>query len=167
MEEKDVQQVSVLLRAYMSRFEIAPVFSDQEVSHMFLTGRGSGDVQSNGRRKGQVTWSFVVEVRSMFETGSYPLTASSTQNPKTHLITDFFSFYYLPSTAIKAKQTIEAAYLFYYATSVGTSTASNPQEATTSEPHSWQNESGPERVALKKRLVELVQDALSIAKAVY
>ena len=46
---------------------------------------------------------------------------SNSQNPETGKITDFFSFYSLPSTVIgnAANPTLEAAYLFYYATDTG------------------------------------------------
>lgn len=42
------------------------------------------------------------------------------QNPETHAITDFFSFYSLPSAIIKSPKhsLLEAAYMFYYATDV-------------------------------------------------
>ena len=42
------------------------------------------------------------------------------QDPETHAITDFFSFYALPSTIMKSTKhsLLEAAYLFYYASDV-------------------------------------------------
>jgi hypothetical protein len=42
------------------------------------------------------------------------------EDPETHQITDFFSFYSLPSTVIGNQKhpILEAAYLFYYATTV-------------------------------------------------
>lgn len=63
MEERDLRQVSDLLRAYLARFDIAPVMTDEEVRHNFLSGRGHGSVDSrNGHRQQQVTWAYVVEV---------------------------------------------------------------------------------------------------------
>ena len=69
------------------------------------------------------------------------------QNPETHKITDFFTFYSLPSTVVRnAKHSLlEAAYLFYYATDIAF-------------------ESGAEEDGrLKKRLQQLIGDALIIA----
>jgi glycylpeptide N-tetradecanoyltransferase len=65
MEKKDLKQVSKLLRCYMARFDVAQNFSNKEVEHMFIAGRGTGEVK-NGRRQGQVTWSYVVEVSRIF-----------------------------------------------------------------------------------------------------
>lgn len=63
MQDSDVASVAKLIRSYMSRFDISPIFSDEEVRHNFISGMGKGDV-ANGRRQGQVTWSFVAEVRA-------------------------------------------------------------------------------------------------------
>jgi glycylpeptide N-tetradecanoyltransferase len=62
MELKDSPAVAQLLRKYMSRFDLAPVFSDEEVLHNFTSGRGTGE-SVDGRRPGQVVWTYVVEVR--------------------------------------------------------------------------------------------------------
>ena len=69
------------------------------------------------------------------------------QNPKTKKITDFFSFFSLPSSVIgNVKYSVlDAAYLYYYATE----TALEPQA----------EESG----ALKRRLEDLIKDALIVA----
>jgi glycylpeptide N-tetradecanoyltransferase len=68
------------------------------------------------------------------------------QNPDTGAITDFFSFYSLPSTIINHPQhgVLEAAYLFYYASDVAF-------------------EVGAEDGMLKKRLQTLIGDALIVA----
>lgn len=73
-----------------------------------------------------------------------------TQNPQTKRITDFFSFYTLPSTIIGNTKhgTLEAAYLFYYAANV----AFTPN--------------AEEDGRLQARLQELIQDALVIADQV-
>lgn len=65
-------------------------------------------------------------------------------------ITDFFSFYRLESTVIgnPKHDTIRAAYLFYYATEAAFETKSKDKEA------------------LKKRLNQLMNDALILAKKV-
>ncbi|KAH6918482.1 N-myristoyl transferase [Coprinopsis sp. MPI-PUGE-AT-0042] len=102
MEEKDVDAVHDLFSRYMQRFDMIPIFSKEEVRHQFLSGRGTGAVGGGGkgRRKQQVTWTYVVE------------------DPDTHKITDFFSFYSLPSTIINNPKhaLLEAGYLYYYAT---------------------------------------------------
>jgi len=65
MEERDVAQVADLYARYMTRFEMVPVMTVEEVRHQFLSGRGRGELGEGGegRREGQVTWAFVVEVR--------------------------------------------------------------------------------------------------------
>jgi len=128
MEEKDVEAVAELAARYMKRFKMVPEFTLDEVRHNFLSGRGEGEIL-NGRREGQVVWAYVVE------------------DPKSHKITDFFSFYSLPSTIMQHPKhaLLEAAYLFYY----GTATAF---------------EEGAESSGrLKRRLLDLIGDALVIA----
>lgn len=72
MRDDDVQQVSSLIRNYMSRYDISPLFSVDEVRHNFISGMGEGDI-TNGRRKGQVTWSYVVEVRRIARQRSWSI----------------------------------------------------------------------------------------------
>ena len=69
------------------------------------------------------------------------------QNPETHKITDFFSFYSLPSTIMNHPKhnLLNAAYLYYYATDVAF------------------QEGADEDGRLKKRLEELMTDALVVA----
>ncbi|KAF8212140.1 N-myristoyl transferase [Mycena galopus ATCC 62051] len=95
IEEKDVVPVADLFARYMRRFDMVPVMSLED-------GKGNIGDGGQGRRVGQVTWTYVVE------------------NPETHKITDFFSIYYLPSTIIHSPKhgTLEAGYLYYYATDV-------------------------------------------------
>ncbi|KAF7338223.1 Glycylpeptide N-tetradecanoyltransferase [Mycena venus] len=104
IQEKDVVSVADLFTRYMRRFDMVPVMSLEDVRHQFLSGQGTGKIGDGGegRRVGQVTWTYVVE------------------NPETHKITDFFSIYYLPSTIIHSPKhaTLEAGYLYYYATDV-------------------------------------------------
>jgi len=124
--------VADLYTRYMKRFDMAPLYDVDEVRHQFLSGMGRGEVGSGGvgRRQNQVTWSYVVE------------------NQETGKITDFFSFYSLPSTVIgnTAYPILEAAYLFYYASETG-----------------LQGEGAAQDEALKKRLLLLIGDALIIA----
>lgn len=65
MEERDLDGVESLYKRYMTRFKMAPEFSKDEVRHNLLSGRGSGEIGSNGipgRRHQQVVWTYVVEV---------------------------------------------------------------------------------------------------------
>ena len=121
MAKKDVSAVLDLLKRYLERFAIAQIFTKEEVEHWLLN-----DTKMISE---QVVWSYVVE------------------DPSTHKITDFFSFYRLESTALASKkhQLIRAAYLFYYAT-----------EAAFSSTH--------DKGVLKKRLNEMVKDAMILAK---
>jgi glycylpeptide N-tetradecanoyltransferase len=85
MEERDVDAVATLLNAYLGKFNLANTWSREEVAHWLLP-------------RPEIVWSYVVE---------------DPQQPGT--ITDFLSFYNLPSTVIgheKHKQ-IKAAYAFY------------------------------------------------------
>lgn len=147
MREEDVRSVHTLLRAYLSRFEMSPLFDEAEVKHQFVSGQGTGE-PVNGRRKGQVIWSYVVE------------------DPSTKEITDFFSLYHLPSTAIRQNQTIDAAYMYYYATSAAGALTKQPTTSSDVPAASWSSESSSERLQLKKRLVALIGDALIVAKNV-
>ncbi|KAI0041127.1 N-myristoyl transferase [Auriscalpium vulgare] len=130
MEDRDVSAVAELYARYMQRFDMVPLMSPEEVQHQFLSGRGRGERDAaTGRRDGQVVWAYVVE------------------HPETHKITDFISFYSLPSTIMGQKQhkLLEAAYLFYYASDVAF------------------QDGADERGLLKHRLQELVGDAVIIA----
>lgn len=146
MEMKDVDAVLDLLGRYLEKFDMAPLFSKEEVEHWFVH---KPPVE-------QVVWSYVVEV---LHPPYFPLqhflpqtkpTNGISQNPSSQKITDFFSFYCLESTAIGSSKhsTVRAAYLFYYATE----TAFLPSD--------------PKKTQLKSRLNELMQDALILAKRV-
>ncbi|XP_046979481.1 glycylpeptide N-tetradecanoyltransferase 2-like [Schistocerca americana] len=78
----DSSSAHILLNQYLSRFELAPVFSHEEFCHWFLPRPGVID-------------SFVVE--------------------KNDKITDFVSYYSLPSTVMHhpTHKTLKAAYSFY------------------------------------------------------
>lgn len=62
-EKRDLKQIGRLLRAYLARMDMAPLVSNKEVEHALFAGRGK-DV--DGKRVGQVTWCYVVEVRFQF-----------------------------------------------------------------------------------------------------
>ncbi|KAI9826743.1 MAG: glycylpeptide N-tetradecanoyltransferase [Sarea resinae] len=122
MQSKDLDAVHDLLTRYLKRFAMAPEFSKEEVDHWLLHKEKSAAEQ--------VVWTYVVE------------------EPGTHKITDFFSFYCLESSVIGNKKydNVRAAYLFYYATETA-----------------FEGD-GKDMAALKKRLNELVHDALILAK---
>jgi glycylpeptide N-tetradecanoyltransferase len=61
MEDRDVPEVADLFSRYSERFDLVPVMSLAEARHQFLSGSGRGEIR-DGRREGQVTWSYVVEV---------------------------------------------------------------------------------------------------------
>jgi glycylpeptide N-tetradecanoyltransferase len=94
MEKKDVAQVTELLNAYLGRFDIAPIFNEEEVVHWFL------NIQSTSKHE-NVVYSYV--------------TADESSK-----ITDFISFYGLESTVLgnPNHNSINVGYAFYYATSV-------------------------------------------------
>ncbi|THH27491.1 hypothetical protein EUX98_g6689 [Antrodiella citrinella] len=132
MEEKDLLEVAALYAKYMQRFDMRLEFTSEEVRHHFLSGRGEGPGEKESWKKprpGQVVWTYVIE------------------NPTTHKITDFFSFYSLPSSIIghPKHDVLNAAYLYYYATDVAF------------------EEGAEESGRLKKRLEELIGDCLSVA----
>jgi len=120
MEAKDIDAVQDLLERYEKRFELNQAFNREEIEHWLL---------HKPEQKDQVVWSYVVE------------------DPETHMITDFFSFYNLESTVIQHPKhdNVRAAYLYYYAT----------ETAFTGD-----------QKALKERLLQLMNDALILAKKV-
>ncbi|KAL8716678.1 MAG: hypothetical protein Q9225_006014 [Loekoesia sp. 1 TL-2023] len=119
MQQKDAAAVQDLLQRYLKRFDMAPEFDTEEIQHWM--------VHDEKATVEQAIWSYVVE------------------DPSSHKITDFFSFYCLESSVIKNPKhdSVRAAYMFYYAT-----------EAAFAD-----NEKG-----LKERLNELMNDALVTAK---
>lgn len=121
MEVKDIDAVHDLLERYSLRFDMNQAFTREEIEHWLVYKEQPG--------KEQVVWSYVVE------------------DPETHKITDFVSFYNLESTVIDnpKHEAVRAAYLYYYATE----TAFTGNQA-----------------ALKERLLMLMNDALICAKQV-
>ncbi|KAI9706653.1 MAG: glycylpeptide N-tetradecanoyltransferase [Candelina mexicana] len=120
----DVDAVLKLLKRYLKRFKMAPEYTMDEVEHWMLHKKESTSEQ--------IVWSYVVE------------------DPESHKITDFFSFYCLESSVIGSRkhEKVRAAYLFYYATEVA-----------------FQVEENKEGVGLlKKQLNALMGDALILAK---
>ncbi|KKK25234.1 peptide N-myristoyl transferase (Nmt1) [Aspergillus rambellii] len=121
MEPSDIDAVHDLLERYLKEFDLNQAFTRAEIDHWL--------VHKENPSKEQVVWSYVVE------------------DPETHKITDFFSFYNLESTVIQnAKHDcVRAAYLYYYAT----------EAAFTKDTK-----------VLKDRLLMLMNDALILAKKV-
>jgi len=122
-EEKDIEQVKTLMNKYLKRFDMAQDFTKEDVDHWLLHKDGNNTPD-------QVVWTYVVETNGK--------------------ITDFFSFYRLESTVIKAtvqrNRLLKAAYLYYYAT-----------EAAFDK----------DETALETRLQALMKDALTLAKKVH
>ena len=149
MEEKDLPEVTALFSRYMQRFDMAPEMTLEDAGHHFLSGRGEEEIVERDitGRKGQVVWSYVVEVGHLESCNQYSILEFFVQNPETHKITDFFTFYCLPSTIINNTKhgVLEAAYLYYYATDTAF------------------EEGAEESSRLKKRLEYLIGDALIVA----
>jgi len=57
MEVKDIDVVLDLLKRYLARFDMAPVFTKEEVAHWLL------HKEDTAGKNQQVVWSYVVEVR--------------------------------------------------------------------------------------------------------
>lgn len=53
MEPKDIDAVLDLLQKYLMKFDMAPVFTREEIDHWMLHKKGSGE---------KVVWAYVVEV---------------------------------------------------------------------------------------------------------
>ena len=120
IQSKDILAVQDLLERYLTRFDMAPEFDEEEMAHWFL---------HNEKAVEQVIWTYVIE------------------DPTTHKITDFFSFYCLESQVIgnQKHDNVRAAYLFYIATEMAFV---------------------EEEKELKERLNQLMNDALVLAKMV-
>lgn len=91
MESKDVAAVTKLLNRYLGRFDMRQHFSEEEVKHWML--------HDETICPERVVYAYVVE------------------DPSSHKVTDFFSFYSLASTAIASTKYkyVNAAYMYYYA----------------------------------------------------
>lgn len=157
MTQADVPAVATLLRRYMHRFEMQQVFAtDDEVAHWFLSGRGTGESIDGRGREGQVVWAYVVEVRPRSCSPKSHSANSCAQDPSTHTITDFISFYSLPSLIMKhpTHKSLNTAYAFYYAS-----------DAVPESTHAARD-SPEDKARLGVRLNALMKDALIVAKQV-
>lgn len=142
LEERDLDACATLVRRFLARYDLAPVFDLAEFRHTVWSGRGVDDRAGPraGRRADQVVWSYVVE------------------DPSTGAITDFVSWYTLPSTVVKSETpaVVDAAYLFYYASTAGA--------ALSDAPVPWNVETTDERRRLQRRLTEVMRDTLVLAR---
>lgn len=88
MEEGDVDAVHALLNTYLERFFLKILFTREEIRHWLLP-------------RDKVINSYVVE------------SSSGKGDKKKTKITDFISFYHLPSSILHHNDTLHAAYSFY------------------------------------------------------
>lgn len=114
MTPADVPQVHKLLTSYLKRFELAPILSEEEVSHWFLGSRQTSLFEVTDETKPVFT--YVV-----------PSESDPTE------LTDMFSFYRLNSTVLNnpSHTTLTIAYGYYYATSAGLDSNANPDTSDT------------------------------------
>ncbi|KAJ1667080.1 glycylpeptide N-tetradecanoyltransferase [Coemansia sp. RSA 1813] len=158
MRKGDVGQVRKLLNRFLkTRYELVPSYtSDAQVAHWLLP-------------REKVLWSYVVE-----------------DNDRPGKITDFFSFFSLPSQALKAgsrkktagkktasglqkkpgNDTLYAAYTYYYATTTGSDVSLTAEEESSCDGAKKKKTLLKEKQdeLIKGRLVELFGDALVLAK---
>lgn len=113
MERRDIRQVTELLQKFLQRFQLAPSMGEEEVAHWLLP-------QDN------IIDTFVVEVSGMsfYPQGTCGLSVDffclltvlplSSQGAG-GVLTDFTSFYTLPSTVMHhpLHRSLKAAYSFY------------------------------------------------------
>ena len=107
MTEEDVPQVHALLTAYLAKFDVSPVFTEEEIHHWFIG-------------KKETLFEVTEETTPIF---SYVVPSESDPS----VITDMFSFYRLNSTILNNDQhdSINIAYGYYYATTCGISNESS------------------------------------------
>ncbi|KAK6860733.1 hypothetical protein PG995_004369 [Apiospora arundinis] len=139
MQEKDIDAVHSLLTRYLQRYELVADFTKEDITHWMLHAKKVDQLDE------QVVWSYVVE--------------DEHKN-----ITDFISFYCLDSSVISSEtkhKNVRAAYLFYYATEAG---LKDTPASTEGEKKEDKKEAKAEREVLKKRLNELMGDALILSR---
>nr|CCC94432.1 putative N-myristoyl transferase [Trypanosoma congolense IL3000] len=114
MRPEDIVQVTQLLRDKLLSFDVAPVFNEEEVGHYLLPCDG-------------VMYSYVVESETNVKAVKGNKNTDKDKNPKSEdkgneeesskkRITDFFSYYSLPSTIIGSQKysVLKVAYIHYY-----------------------------------------------------
>lgn len=110
MERRDLHQVTELLQKYLRRFHLAPSMGEEEVAHWFLPQENIIDT-------------YVVEVCTSTSCPqannsfccSYKKMSFSLFQTAGGVLTDFTSFYTLPSTVMHhpLHRSLKAAYSFY------------------------------------------------------
>lgn len=90
MKKKDISQICKLLNNYLRQFKIYFIYTEEEVKHWFMPRK-------------DVIYTYVVESIEVVE------------DKQVMKITDFFSFYSLPSSILNNPkyQTLRAAYSYY------------------------------------------------------
>ncbi|ORC92579.1 putative N-myristoyl transferase [Trypanosoma theileri] len=116
MEAKDVPQVTKLLRDTLATYDVAPVFNEEEVAHYFLPRDG---VLITYVVEREVTGGGSSNQKDHTHSGAVGTTSDDTKQNKgeSKRVTDFFSFFSLPSTVIGNSKynMLNAAYVYYYA----------------------------------------------------
>ncbi|KAK9450339.1 acyl-CoA N-acyltransferase [Limtongia smithiae] len=133
MQRSDIDQVFDLLNAYLAKFELTQVFEKEELLHWLMADYGLGEKSNDEKDPKRFIWAYVVE------------NANGT-------ITDMVSFYKLPSSVLgnDKHDSLNAAYAFYYASSVALESTSRTDKVATDK--------------LATRLCELFNDILIVAK---
>ncbi|XP_048162627.1 glycylpeptide N-tetradecanoyltransferase 2 isoform X1 [Corvus hawaiiensis] len=103
MEQKDTKAVQELINTYLKQFNLAPVMDEEEVAHWFLP-------------RDHIIDTYVVELVLLY----YRICTCSKTKAFLHvgskgILTDFLSFYTLPSTVMHhpVHKSLKAAYSFY------------------------------------------------------
>lgn len=113
MERRDIRQVTELLQKYLKRFQLAPSMTEEEVSHWFLPQDNIIDtyvVEVAGVNLNTQGWRDNPSLKG-FIACVVPLSPQGAGG----LLTDFASFYTLPSTVMHhpLHRSLKAAYSFY------------------------------------------------------
>lgn len=116
MERRDIRQVTELLQKYLKRFQLAPSMGEEEVAHWFLPQDNIIDtyvVEVCGFRFYPQSNSVLVCL--FFQTADMSLSLSLSFQGTGGVLTDFTSFYTLPSTVMHhpLHRSLKAAYSFY------------------------------------------------------
>lgn len=133
MEPRDVPQVTQLLHSKLATYDVGPVFTEEEVAHYLLphdgvlisyvveqgaSGGAAADGNTSGKRRGdgKKQQQHDNSQQNKDNTASTKKDNGHDNSRKNGCITDFFSFYLLPSTVIgNSKHSIlNAVYVYYH-----------------------------------------------------
>ncbi|KPP63244.1 glycylpeptide N-tetradecanoyltransferase 2-like, partial [Scleropages formosus] len=123
MEKKDVKQVTALLEKYLKQFHLAPIMGEEEVSHWFLPQENIIDtyvVEGDSGRRRSIPAASDRRFKNSMISGKRDESRCAIdslvpfQGPG-GVLTDFTSFYTLPSTVMHhpVHKSLKAAYSFY------------------------------------------------------